>query len=210
MNEGYSICLNKWALDKTINGELGLLLIISSLCAEKGYCYANNKYLAELFDVPEVTISRKLRKLKEKGYIDIQYVKKGCEVISREIRLTNLLTDDYQNRQSTINKNVKENNISINNIKEISKESSALEEKLEYNFGVLWEEYPRKKGKAQAYKHYKGIMKAKKLSNEDILTAITRYKEYIAEQKIKEQYIMHGSTFFCSGMYDYLNGDDDT
>lgn len=115
MNDGYAICLNKWALDKSINGELGLLLIISSLCAEKGYCYASNTYLAELFGIPEQSISRKLKKLKDKGYIEIQYTKKGCEVISREIRLTNLLTDDYQNRQSTINKNVKENNTSIKN-----------------------------------------------------------------------------------------------
>jgi len=115
MNDGYAICLNKWALDKSINGELGLLLIISSLCAEKGFCYASNTYLAELFGIPEQSVSRKLKKLKDKGYIEIQYTKKGCEVISREIRLTNLLTDDYQNRQSTINKNVKENNTSIKN-----------------------------------------------------------------------------------------------
>ena len=32
MDQGYSICLNIWALDKDIKSELGLLLIISSLC----------------------------------------------------------------------------------------------------------------------------------------------------------------------------------
>ena len=40
MENGYSICFNEWALDQTIKNELGLLLIISSLSAEKGYCYA--------------------------------------------------------------------------------------------------------------------------------------------------------------------------
>lgn len=63
MQEGYSICFNEWALDKEIKNELGLLLIISSLCAEKGYCFASNKYLSQLFDVPEQTISRKIKLL---------------------------------------------------------------------------------------------------------------------------------------------------
>ena len=114
MNNGYAICFNEWALDKEIKNELGLLLIISSLTAEKGYCYASNKYLSELFEVPEETISRKLKILKEKGYITIQYEKCGCEVKNRYIRLTKMLIDDYQKCQSTINKNVKENNISNN------------------------------------------------------------------------------------------------
>jgi hypothetical protein len=124
MNEGYSICFNEWALDKEIKNELGLLLIISSLCAEKGFCFASNKYFAELFDQPEETISRKLRILETKNYIRIEYKKRGCEVISREIRLTKMLTDDKQKCEPTINKNVKENNISNNNTsKNIYKEA---------------------------------------------------------------------------------------
>ena len=108
MKEGYSICFNEWALDKDIKDELGLLLIISSLTAEKGYCYASNDYLAKIFKTNVVTISRKIKILEEKKYIEIEYEKKGCLVISRKIRLTKMLT--------VINKNVKENNISnINN-----------------------------------------------------------------------------------------------
>ena len=122
MNEGgYSICLNKWALDKDISSELGLLLIISSLCAEKGYCWAGNKYFAELFNINEVSASRKIKKLEAKKYIKLEYKKRGCEVVERRIyvnlgnsRLTKMLTDDYQICKSTINKNVKENNTSIN------------------------------------------------------------------------------------------------
>ena len=112
---GYSICFNKASLDKSIKNELGLLNIISSLSAEKGYCYASNKYLAGLFDVPTETISRKLKILSDKEYITIEYERKGCEIIGRKIRLTNLLIDDYQKCYSTINKNVKEKNITIKN-----------------------------------------------------------------------------------------------
>ena len=116
MNEGYSICFNEWALDKNIKDELGLLLIISSLTAEKGYCYASNDYLAKIFETSVVTISRKIKILEEKKYIKIEYEKKGCLVISRKIRLTKMLTAINKNVNRTINKNVKENNISnINN-----------------------------------------------------------------------------------------------
>ncbi len=116
MLQGYSICFNEWALNKDIKSELGLLLIISSLTAEKGYCYASNDYLAKLFNIDEVSISRKLSKLVSKGYINIDYKRRGAEVVNREIRLTKMLTDDLQKNQSTINKNVKDNNISSNNI----------------------------------------------------------------------------------------------
>ena len=117
MENGYSICLNKWALDKDIKNELNLLLIISSLCAEKGYCYANNQYLADIFGITEISISSKISKLQKKGYIEIEYEKRGCEVISRKIRLKNILTDDYKIFKSTIKKNFKDNNIINNNIK---------------------------------------------------------------------------------------------
>ena len=119
---GYSICFNKWALDKDIKNELGLLTIISSLTAEKGYCFASNGYFAELFDIPEETVSRKIKKLEKKGYLKISYKKRGCEIVSREIRI--VYPNDYQNNQSTIDENVnrtidenvKDNNISNNNI----------------------------------------------------------------------------------------------
>lgn len=116
MNNGYSICFNEWALDKDIKNELGLLLIISSLTAEKGYCYASNKYLASLFNTTEETISRKIKTLQDKNYITVEYEKKGCEIINRKLRLTKISIHDYQKYQSTIDKNVKENNIMINNI----------------------------------------------------------------------------------------------
>lgn len=128
MYEGYSLCLNRWALDKDLSKDLSLLLIISSLCAENGYCYASNKYLAELFDINEVSVSRKIKRLERKKHITVEYEKRGSEVISRKIRLTEMLIDGYQKGKSTINRNVKENIISnnikkeTNNINIISKE----------------------------------------------------------------------------------------
>ena len=115
MNNGYAICFNEWALDKEIKNEIRLLLIISSLTAEKGYCYASNEYLANLFEETEETISRKIKTLESKNYITIEYEKRGCEITKRRIRLTKISIVDYQKCQSTIDKNIKDNNTNINN-----------------------------------------------------------------------------------------------
>lgn len=138
MNEGYSICFNEWALDKDIKDELGLLLIISSLTAEKGYCYASNNYLAEVFKTNVVTISRKIKNLEKKNYISIEYEKKGCLVISRKIRLTKMLTTINKNVNRAINKNVKDNNINnINNTNINNKKESKKESKKETNYDKI-------------------------------------------------------------------------
>lgn len=139
MDKGYALCFNEWALDQTIKNELGLLIIISSLTAEKGYCFASNNYLAELFDTTEETISRKIKKLEDKKYIETEYEKRGTQVISRKIRLTKISTDRYQKYQWTVDENVKDNNTSNNNTsnnkKEIYKErfkKPTLEEVKDY------------------------------------------------------------------------------
>lgn len=126
MNNGYAICFNEWALDSDIKNELNLLLIISSLTAEKGYCFASNKYFAELFETNETLISRKIKKLEKKKYIIIEYEKKGSQIVSRKIRLSKMITVDYRKSKSSIIENDKDNNTSINNTsinnKEIYKE----------------------------------------------------------------------------------------
>lgn len=136
MNKGYSICLNEWALDTEIKNELPLLLIISSLCAEKGYCFASNEYLADKFKTTEETISRKLKKLEKKGYINIQYERYGFKVDKRFIRIAvdeNINCAIDENVNGAIDENVKDknisiNNTSINNIKESEAFRSALDE----------------------------------------------------------------------------------
>ena len=114
---GYAICFNEWIFDNSIKNELSLLLYISSLTAERGYCFASNAHFAGIFAETDVNISRKIKKLEHANYINIKYIKRGAEVIKREIRLTKMLTDDYQKCYSTVNKNVKENNTRDNNKK---------------------------------------------------------------------------------------------
>ena len=129
LDKGYSLCWNKWALDFSIKGELGLLLIISSLTAKEGYCFASNGYFAEMFGISETSISKKIKKLEDKGYISIKYKKRGCEVVSREIRINHSLpvdstkvkssNEDKLNRtnEEKLKDNItRDNNTSINSI----------------------------------------------------------------------------------------------
>ena len=87
---GYAICFNDWLFNDEIKNELHILLLISSLCAKEGVCFASNAYFAEKFFLDEVTISRKIKKLEKLNHIKISYIKRGCEVLKREIRLTKL------------------------------------------------------------------------------------------------------------------------
>ena len=110
IEDGYAICFNQWALDPRIKNEIQILLIISSLVAKTGVCFARNKYFADLFGEHEKGISRKIKKLADLGYIQITYTKRGCEVKERQIRVTKLLLDGPQNCYSTGNKIVEGNN----------------------------------------------------------------------------------------------------
>ncbi len=117
MNSGYGFFDNEWIEDSRIKTELRLLLKISSLTAEKGYCWASNDYLANYFKTTTVTISKQIKKLADLGYISVTYKRKGAEITNRELRLKKTLTDDYQKLKPSIKENFKENSISnINNI----------------------------------------------------------------------------------------------
>lgn len=113
MLKGYSMCANEWLFDKSIKDELGLLIILGGLSKKNGFCYATNTYLANLFNVNKVTISRKLKKLVDHKYITINYLKKGTKIVCRQIRLTKMLIPLNKNVNGFVNKNVKE--ININN-----------------------------------------------------------------------------------------------
>lgn len=126
MIHGYGLCLNEWLEDENIKTELRLLIKISSLTAEKGFCYASNSFFAEYFKTSEVTISKQIKKLESLNYIEIEYERRGAEVLKRFVRLKKTLTDDYQKLKPTIKENFKDNNTSINNTS-INKEKDKKE-----------------------------------------------------------------------------------
>lgn len=60
---------------------------ITSLCNEKGYCWATNQYFADLYKVSKITVSRWISTLYKKGYIAVETLyKEGTkEIIGRHL-----------------------------------------------------------------------------------------------------------------------------
>lgn len=102
---------------------------ITSLCNEKGYCWATNQYFADLYKVSKITVSRWISTLYKKGYIAVETLyKEGTkEIIGRHLYIVNTLINKNVNRyiqndlegineivNTPINKNVKDNNKAIN------------------------------------------------------------------------------------------------
>ena len=132
MVQGYGIAFNEWIFDERIKNELRLLIYISSLTAEKGFCYASNEHFAVKFKTTTVTISRQINKLLKFKYLDIEYIKNGNVVKSRHLRLTKMLTAVNKNDNGAVNINVKDNNTSNINIISIDKRKSEFKNSLSF------------------------------------------------------------------------------
>lgn len=193
MQKGYAICLNEWIEDERITNELALLLKISSLTAKDGHCFASNSYFSNLFKKTEVSISRKIKKLESLRYIEIDYEKRGCEIVKRKIRLSKMLIDDYQKRQSTIIKNVKDNNTSINNTSINNNPLTPFQGETCESFNSFWAEYPKKVAKPSAVKAFQKAIKKTDLPT--ILSAIRRHKKTDQWKRDKGQFIPHPTTW---------------
>lgn len=103
---------------------------ITSLCNEKGYCWATNQYFADLYKVSKITVSRWISTLYKKGYIAVETLyKEGTkEIIGRHLYIVNTPINNNVNRyiqndleginenvNTPINNNAKDNNKVINN-----------------------------------------------------------------------------------------------
>ena len=108
---------------------------ITALCNEKGYCWANNEYFASLYEVSKVSISKWIRQLVEKGYIDsvLEYKEGTKEILNRYLTIVN---DPIKEKFNTpIKEKFKDNNTLINNT------SNNKKEKRKTEFDLLIEGY---------------------------------------------------------------------
>ena len=65
----------------------------------------------------------------------------------------------------------------------------------------MWSKYPKKKGKATAYKKIPKLLK--EYSLEELTRCVDRYRKEV--QGKEKQFIKQGDTFFNSGYVDYLD-----
>ena len=172
---------------------------ITALCNEKGFCWASNKYFAELYGVSIQSVSNWISKLAEHGYItvDLNYKEGTKEILNRYIKIFEYPIKEILN--TPIKENFKENNTVINN----TSNNNICANDIEDFFNNIWREYPKKKGKGQV--SFTQKRKLFKLGEEQMMRCISRYKEDIRKNKTADKYVKNGSTFFNSGYVDYLD-----
>ncbi|HFN3005813.1 TPA: helix-turn-helix domain-containing protein [Enterococcus faecium] len=149
---------------------------ITALCNERGFCWAGNEYFADLYGVNKETISRWVSDLIKFGYLNREIIyKEGTnQIINRYLRINQYPIDEKRN--TPIDEKVKDNNTSINNTFNNTKE-------------YIRELPPSKKSKAKPVRHkygeYKNVLlldeQMEKLKTEfpnDYQERIERLSEY--------------------------------
>lgn len=92
-----------------------LLIHIISLCKKKGYCWATNKYFANIYDVTPVTISKSISNLATFNYIKTEYDNKNTNNSKRIIKLSEVLNTKIKSIKDNFNTGYKENYKQYNN-----------------------------------------------------------------------------------------------
>ena len=161
----YAIIPANVRYDKNLKDKAKLLYgEITALCNEKGYCWASNRYFAELYSVSIKTISTLIKNLIDNGYIysEIIYKDGSKEIDKRYLKLVNNPIENIVNTpmeekvntpmEEKVNTPMEEkikdnntifNNTIINNKKEKKKKPSSKNNKSEID--MLIEEYTNKK-----------------------------------------------------------------
>ncbi|WP_276416850.1 helix-turn-helix domain-containing protein [Lactococcus petauri] len=165
---------------------------IYTMANSYGSIFPSNAYLATRYGKTKVTISNTLRKLQEKGYIDLEYRYSGKEIDKRFIypclnKLNGGIKENFKDNISS-NKSI---NKSFNSISTQSEPSSDLP----HRFSLLWKMYPNKKGKPKALTAYKKAVKSG-VTDKEIQTGIENYLAEINAKGTLKDYIKHGSTWF--------------
>lgn len=118
----YAIIPANIRYDENLKDKAKLLYAeITALSDKNGYCFASNRYFAELYNVSPTTISLLIKNLIDNGYIESEIIyKEGTkEILNRYLRI---IKEGYlRNLKEGYLKKVKDNNTSIN-ITSINKE----------------------------------------------------------------------------------------
>ena len=154
---------------------------ITALSNEKGFCWAENEYFANLYNVSKTSISKWISSLIKKQYItsEIVYKQGTKEIENRYLRIVGGGIEEKLN--TPIEEKLKDNNTSNNTtLKEINKENFS-DEDLALWFSKVYEIYPRKVSKVKAKEMFE-----RKLRGLDKETA---YKKAIAIYRMLERQV---------------------
>lgn len=218
--------------------QLGIYeLSISKAANELGYSKDVVKVLLERFENKYglIKYNEITNEIAIKNFLRHSIVKGGKPVMDcllkeeKKIKDKSLLLyifNNLNNYSNTLNITVKEfidniNNIYNNNDNErivprIVDESSDLIKELEKNFQILYDSYPKKKGKTEAFSRYKLWVttgkdvngKKVKVTNRQIWNAIAKYKREMERKETDLQFYKNFDTFLGKQLLDYI-GDEE-
>ena len=185
---------------------------------------ANDAYVKKSLNWGIDRIKRTKQTLKEHGLINIVQRRKDGKIAGWYVEVSYLVAqraaedisikvvDDSNNTQNQQVENATSGSQEINalklQIKCLKKENDMLKNKINNEqpaepaecdyvseFNELWQQYPRKQGKAKALEAYKRARKAG-VDKTTVLDGITRYNAQIKANRTASKYIMQGSTWF--------------
>ncbi|NMV61870.1 HTH domain-containing protein [Limosilactobacillus reuteri] len=224
--EGSRIFLNVpvfAARDKDLLKKTKSLLLLGeivSMLNTTGKFFMSNKTIAKRLDCTTQAVNNYLQLLEEKKLIVRTKVhdKNTNAIVGRIIkagpalinaRLLGLTTDVGEGSKQAFKGVVNERLYKDNNIKEqykrtdinsASHSNAQRVPQLEEEFEEVWSKYPNKKGKKQAFNHYKAWRKASvKHTNEYLLERLKAYMTDLQQNSWKHP--MNGSTWF-NGRFD--------
>lgn len=185
---------------------------------------ANDAYVKKSLNWGIDRIKRTKQTLKEHGLINIVQRRKDGKIAGWYIEVSYLVAqrtaedisikvvDESNNTQDQQVENATSGSQDTNALKlqikclkkendmlknKINKEQPAEPAECDYiaEFNELWQQYPRKQGKAKALEAYKRARKAG-VDKTTVSDGITRYNAQIKANKTASKYIMQGSTWF--------------
>lgn len=161
---------------------------ITAFLNMNGKCFASNSYFAGLYGVTKETISRRISKLKELGYIHVNIVYRDGtnEIINRYLQIRQGGIDGIINRG--IDGNVKDNNTSIsttsinNNTPIVPLKNEEVE--IYPTFEDFWNLYDKKVGPKDRVK--KKFQKLRQKVKEEIMQHVVKYKEAQPDKRYRK------------------------
>ena len=177
-------CMELKPIEKLIFGD------ITCLCNQKGYCWAGNRYFAELYQISKRSVSRYINHLKELNFITAVVERDANKkVIKRTIKINEctILKTDYTSGQNCLaptDRTVQYNTISNNN----KKEKDIL-------FNKFWDAYDFKKSRKLCYDKFINLSLE---ICEKCVVAAKEYSDSITDKKFQK----HPGTWLNQGCWD--------
>lgn len=165
----------------------------------------------------------------EKGNIEKRMITAGANLIkSTSIGWLDELKGGYKDDlkgviKPTLNKYNIEDNSEYNSNNSCASDDAGVSEKVDKSkktkekdtqiakdFEEIWQVYPRKIGKKEAFRHYKAWLKQSKSNTKEVmLEKVKAFAKYILLKGTAKDYIPYGSTWFNSRVDDDYTSDAD-